>query len=303
VLAIGVPIALLAIALGVRSWTNRAVIYLENQDEVGYSVALSVPASGGHVRMAIANANVTLSTSNSSRIAVRGTLRSSFAKPTFSHQVTAAGLTLSAQCRQPIGNCSLNLAITVPTGLPVAVADSFGNLDARGLRGTIALSDDSADLSAASLSGNIRLTDTFGDLTASGLTGTIRLDNNSGNISATGLTGDTRLQDSFGDIVVTGLAAADVVASDQSGDITLRFTKVPSRVEVTDSFGNITLVMPPGHTAYQVDAHTSFGSRIISVPQAQTAPDVITVTDNSGDITIINQGAATPPPEPRCPSC
>ncbi len=59
------------------------------------------------------------------------------------------------------------------------------------------------------------------------------------------MTGDTQLQDSFGDIAVTGISAADVVATNNSGDISLTFSKVPQRVNVTDSFGSITLVLPP----------------------------------------------------------
>ena len=134
----------------------------------------------------------------------------------------------------------------VPAGLPVSVSDSFGELDASGLRGTVTLSDNSGDLTASRLTGNVHLADSFGALTASGLAGSIRLDNNSGDIQAAGVTGDTRLQDSFGTISVTGLAAADVVARNNSGDISLTFTKVPRQVNVTDSFGNITLVLPPG---------------------------------------------------------
>jgi hypothetical protein len=175
------------------------------QNQVGYSVALSVPATGGHVRVTASAGDVTLrTTSSSSLIAVRGFLSSSFARPTFSHQSTAAGLNLNAQCEAPIGNCSLNFGITAPAGLPVTVDDSFGNLNARALSGTVALSDNSGDLDASGLTGEIRLQDAFGDLSASGLTGSIQLDNNSGDISAAGLTGDTRLRDSFGDITVTG---------------------------------------------------------------------------------------------------
>ena len=291
ILAAGVPIVLVVIALGVHNWVTGTVIYLADRNQVGYSVALSVPASDGRVRVTTSNGDVTLrtSTTSSSLIAVRGFLSSSFARPTFSHQSTAAGLNLNARCQAPIGNCSLNFGITAPAGLPVTVDDSFGSLNARALSGTVALSDNSGDLDASGLTGEIRLQDAFGDLSASGLTGSIQLDNNSGDISAAGLTGDTRLQDSFGDITVTGLAAADVVASNQSGDITLTFSKVPRRVDVTDSFADITLILPPGRSAYRVDARTSFGSTIVSVPQAASAPDVITATDNSGDITIANQ--------------
>ena len=134
----------------------------------------------------------------------------------------------------------------------VSVSDSFGALDASGLHGTVALFDNSGDLTGSRLTGNVRLADTFGTLSASGLAGSLWLDNNSGDIRAAGLTGDTRLQDSFGTISVTGLAAADVVARNSSGDISLTFTQVPRQVNVTDSFGSITLVLPAGPTAYRV---------------------------------------------------
>ena len=152
-------------------------------------------------------------------------------------------MTPSAAC--PTWTCSLSFGVTVPAGLPVSVSDSFGALRASGLRGTVTMSDNSGDLTASRLTGTIHLADLFGTLSASGLSGSIRLDNNSGDIQASGVTGDTRLQDSFGAISVTGISAADVVASNNSGDISLTFSKVPQRVNVTDSFGSITLVLPP----------------------------------------------------------
>ena len=117
----------------------------------------------------------------------------------------------------------------------------------------------------------------------------MRLGNNSGDINVSGATGDTRLQDAFGNITVTGLAAANVVATNNSGDITLRFATVPRQVNVTDSFGNVTLVLPAGSTAYQVHTHNSFGSTNVSVPRSPTATHVIKVSNNSGDITIVTQ--------------
>lgn len=51
---------------------------------------------------------------------------------------------------------------------------------------------------------------------------------------------------------VIALAATDVAGDNGSGNITLTFTKVPKRVDVTDESGDITLVLPPGPTAYQV---------------------------------------------------
>jgi DUF4097 and DUF4098 domain-containing protein YvlB len=228
---------------------------------------------------------------------------SGFARPAFSYRSTAAGLALDPQCRVPVGHCSLNLGITVPAGLGISVSDSFGALDASGLHGTVTLSDNSGDLTGSRLTGNVRLADTFGTLSASGLAGSLRLNNNSGDIRAAGLTGDTRLQDSFGTISVTGLAAAAVVARNSSGDISLTFTKAPRQVTVTDSFGNITLVLPPGPVAYRVATRNSFGSTTVSVPRSPTAGNVITASNNSVDITITTQkGHAVTHAHPAAPS-
>ena len=186
-----------------------------------------------------------------------------------------------------------------------ASASAFGELGAQGLHGTIALSDNSGDLTASHLTGTVRLANSFGTLTASRLAGSIQLDNNSGDIQAAGLTGNTRLQDSFGTISVTGLDAADVVARNDSGDISLTFTKVPRQVNVTDSFGSITLVLPPGAATYRVQTRDSFGTTTVHVPQSPSAHSVITARNNSGDITIVTgrrPGAPGAPGQPAAPA-
>jgi DUF4097 and DUF4098 domain-containing protein YvlB len=164
-------------------------------------------------------------------------------------------------------------------------------MNASDMRGTVTLSDGSGDLGASGLAGDIRLDDGSGNIiasgiTASGLTGGIQLDNNSGDITASDLTGDLHFQDDSGNIVVNGLAGTDVVGGSLSGDITVTFTEVPDLVHVTDSSGNIMLVLPPGATAYDVNASTSPGNKAIAVPTSSSSKHVIIVTDQSGDITV-----------------
>jgi hypothetical protein len=289
ILAVGLPVALILIGLTGYFWVKSTVIFLATQNEVGYSVGFSVPPVHGQVRVHSSNGDLTVRSATGRRIVVHGQLSGSFVRPTFSHTWTADGLNLNPQCHVPAGNCSLNLGLIVPARLPVSVSESFGTLDAQDLHGTVALSDNSGDLTASRLTGNVRLAGTFGTLTASGLAGSIRLDNNSGDIRAAGITGDTWLQDSFGTISVTGLAAADVVARNSSGDISLTFTKVPGKVTVTDSFGNITLVLPPGPATYRVATRNSFGSTSVSVPQSPAALNLIVASNNSGDISITTQ--------------
>ena len=305
ILAGGLPVVLALIAFGVLAWVNGTVIYLASQGQVGHPVGFSVPAAGGQARVTSSNGDLTVRPGPGRRIVVRGHLSGSFARPAFSYRSTAAGLALDPRCRVPAGTCSLDLGVTVPAGLPVTVSNSFGELDARGLHGTIALSDNSGDLTASHLTGAVRLANSFGALTASHLAGSIQLDNNSGDIQAAGLTGNTRLQDSFGTLSVTGLDAADVVARNDSGDISLTFTKVPGHVNVTDSFGSITIVLPPGAAAYRVQTRDSFGTTTVSVPRSPSARNVITASNNSGNITIVTgrpPGAPGAPGQPAAPA-
>jgi len=302
VLAAGLPVVLALIALGAYGWVNGTVVYLADQSQVGYSVGFSVPTSGGQARVTDSNGDLTVRAGSGRRIVVRGHLSSSFTRPSFSWGLTGDGLALNPQCFDQAGNCSLNLGVTVPAGLPVSAGDAFGLLDARGLHGRVTLSQNSGDLTASRLTGTVHLTDSFGTLTAAGLAGSIQLDNNSGDIQAAGVTGDTRLQDSFGTISVTGLAAADVAATNNSGDISLTFTKVPQRVNVTDSFGSITLVLPAGPATYRVETRDSFGSTTVSVPRSPSARNVLTASNNSGDITIVTRKHPAPPPAPGGPA-
>ena len=302
VLAAGLPVAAALIALGVHAWVNGTVIYLASRSQVGYPVAFSVPAAAGQARVTSSNGDLTVRPGAGRRIVVRGRLSGSFARPAFSHRSTTDGLALEPRCRVPAGTCRLELRVTVPAGLPVSVSEAFGELGAQGLQGTIALSDNSGDLTASRLTGDVRLANSFGTLTASRLAGRIQLDNNSGDIQAAGLTGNTRLQDSFGTISVTGLDAADVVARNNSGDISLTFTKVPRQVNVTNSFGSIRLVLPPGAAAYRVQTRDSFGSTTVSVPQSPSARNVITASNNSGDITIVTGSRPGAPGAPHLPA-
>jgi hypothetical protein len=289
ILAAGLPVVLIVIALAGYVWVRRTVVILADQSRVGYSVGFSVPPAHGQVRVHSSNGDLTVRSGTGRRIVVHGQLSGSFVRPTFSRQLTGYGLDLNPQCHVPAGNCSLNLGLTVPARLPVSVSGSFGALNARDLHGTVALSDNTGDLAASGLSGNLHLSDSFGTLIASGLAGSIRLDNNTGDIRAAGITGDTRVQDSFGTISVTGLAAAHVLASNNTGDIYLAFTTVPRQVKVTDSFGTVILVLPPGPAAYRVQTQNSFGTTNVSVPRSPSARNVITVRNNSGDITIITR--------------
>jgi Putative adhesin len=219
--------------------------------QVGYRVHLSVPPSGRGARVSVDNADASVRPGAGSRIMVDGTFRGSLARPVFSSRPTATGLALHSSCRLGFeGSCTMAFDISVPGGVPVAVTDTNGDLTVGGLRGQVTLSDGS------------------GDITASGLSGSIRL------------------SDDSGDIAVTGLAGTDVTGAEGSGDITLAFTTVPRRVDVTAASGGITLILPRGPTAYQVLANSASGAVSDRLKQRPGSPCVIVARSGSGDVSI-----------------
>ena len=301
VLAVGVPIVLAVIILAVWDWADAGVRFLAFREKVSYSVRFSVPVTSGQVLVNNSNGDVSLHPVTGRRIVVAGMLTGTFHRPRLDYRMSAGGLQLDPRCRVGIGICSIQFTIGAPAGLPVSVSDSFGDLQAGNLQGRVDLSDNTGDVAVSALNGTIRLNDSFGNITARNLAGSILLVNNSGDIQASGVTGDTQIRNSFGNVDITGLSAADVTASNNSGDVVLSFSRVPNNVQITDAFGNVTVELPPGTATYRVHAQTTFGNRTVSVPQSPSATHVITVTNNSGDITIANE-PGNPPSPPSAPS-
>jgi hypothetical protein len=282
-LAIGVPIALAIIGL-------IALNMVANVAQASLRVDRTVAAQDHQVRVTIDNPDVVLRTGAGSGAGIRvtGTLRGPFVPPTLRVLPTGAGVAIHSHCVAWAGSCSGALTLTARAGLPVTVSDSSGHLGASGIHGHVTLSDGSGDLSAARLSGAISLADGSGNITASGLSGNdIEVNDSSGDISVSRVAGDgLNLGDGSGEIVVTGLAETDVSGRNGSGDVTLTFTKAPRRVDITDGSGNITLVLPPGPTYYQVDASSSSGDRSVSVKTRPSSPYVITATADSGNVSV-----------------
>jgi hypothetical protein len=261
-LVIGTPLALLVIG-----WTALTAAAFAG---LGSSrVNLAVPVHGRTAAVSVDEGDITAGPGPAGEVRVHGTLHYSIARPRLHWQRSRSTIALHARCQLPTGICSFDYAVTVPPVARSRVSTGSGNLTASGLAGTVTLGTDSGDVMATRISGNVTISDHSGGITMTSLAGTRALiTNDSGNITA------------------RGVSSQQLTAQDQSGDITVVFTKVPDLVRVSNSSGNITLVFPPGPTKYRVSASTSSGSTSIKVPQSLTSPHVISATDQSGNITI-----------------
>lgn len=236
------------LALVIIGWT--AVTEVAFAGIGSYRVHLDVPVHGPGVRLGLGSANASVTQAAGDRLRLWGKARYSIVRSTVTWKSTPSGVIVSTQCHFLTGVCGFDLRAVLPAGRPASIGDGSGDITLRGLSGRLSASD------------------------------------GSGNIHGSGLTGAVNLQAGSGDIVVGGLASADVTASDQSGNITLTFTKVPDRVSVSNGSGDVTLVLPRGRTFYRVNANTASGSRVIGVHTSSVSQHRITVSDGSGNIAI-----------------
>jgi hypothetical protein len=262
-LVVGTPLALIVIG-----WTALTGVAWAAQGS--YRVNLAIPAHGRTVTLAVDSGQLSLGPATGGRIRLTGTATYALVRSTVTWQSTSAGVAVHSGCRQPIaGPCSFDYAVSMPAGLGAAVSTGSGNVTVLGLTGHVTLQAGSGDVRASALSGAVEIKDQSGNITGTSLTGT-----------------QLTVQNESGDVNITGLASRDVTITNQSGNVTLTFAKVPGRVQVSNQSGDIKLVLPPGGTEYQVNASTSSGSQAIDVPRNSSSAHVITVTDQSGNITV-----------------
>jgi hypothetical protein len=262
-LLLGVPVALIAIG-----WTALTAVAWAGQGS--FPVQFSAPARAGRVTVSVGDGTVSVRPGTTGRIAVSGIVHYSLVRPAVGMRSTGSGVAVDSSCHLTAVYCSFDYAVTVPAGLGTDVSVGTGELSVTGLTGQVALSARS------------------GDVTASGLAGDVQIKSQSGDITAAALSGPAaRIDDVSGDIKVTALSGRDVTVSNVSGDVTLEFAVVPRRVLVNGVSGDISLVLPPGGTAYRVITRSSSGSTTTGVPTNLGSPNVITVTTVSGDITIV----------------
>jgi hypothetical protein len=260
-LLLGVPVALALIA-----WTGLTEVAYAGLGS--YPVRLAVLVHGSTVSLSAGAADVQVTEAAGSTLRLAGKARYSLFRSNVTWHTTPSGVIVSPQCHFFLGICSFSFHAVLPAGKRTVLSDGSGNLTLRGLTGPVTVGSGS------------------GDVQANVLTGTANLQTGSGNITGGALSGPrVTLKAGSGDIAFDSLQSLDVLVTDGSGNIDLTFTKAPTRVRVSNSSGNVNVVLPRG-VRYQVNATTNSGNRTVSVLQTSAPEHVITVTDGSGNVSV-----------------
>jgi hypothetical protein len=239
------------LALAAIGWGSLWIV--SGVGQASYHAQATIPVHGARFSLDGGDGSVTLGPSGDGRVHLSATVHYSLIRASISWTTTSQGVVVKSRCPLPTPlGCSFDYHLAIPPGLIVDASTGSGDIQVSGLSGGVTLSTDS------------------GDLVVHGLAGPLRLDTSSGSVAATGLKGGS------------------VSAGTDSGDVSLRFARVPADVRATTSSGDIAIALPPGPTPYQVGASSSSGSSTVRVPTSSTSHHHVHAATDSGDISVVN---------------
>jgi Putative adhesin len=302
-LAVAVPVALALIG-----WTGFSLVASVGRGS--YPFSYTFPVHDGQVALNINAGDISLHQAPGRGSALlTGTVRYGLVRPGISYYTTSTSANLNLDCTANFnGNCGVSANLDVPLQTGVTLWSNGGDISASGFSSGMTLWAAGGNVNVANLTGHLQLDTGGGDLTANGLagalqvdteggnvnagdwagTGTTRLDTGGGDLSVNGLAGDFQLSTEGGNVDATGVTSRTVTMQSGGGDVNLTFTQVPQNLTITAEGGNVTVILPPGTTKYDISTpdlsggNTSYPSSLVD----PNSPEKITIDSGGGDVTI-----------------
>jgi hypothetical protein len=188
-----------------------------------------------------------------------------------------------------------NGAVTLADAPSATVTTSFGNVDARNVRGDLSIHDNNGNVDVSTIGGSLNISDSFGNVTFTDVKGHVDCTDNNGRIAANNLAGAAvTLRDSFGNLDLENISGSldaktsngKVTVRDARGNVTLESSfgaieasNIPKGIRAITGNGAITLT-DIGADAY---AKTSFGAIL-----AERINGNFTAEDSNGSVTARN---------------
>jgi len=304
-LAVAVPVALALIG-----WTGFSLV--ASVARGSYPFSYTLPVHDGQVALNVSAGDITVHKAPGSNTArLTGTVQYGIVRPAINEYTTPTRANVNLDCSANInGNCGMSANLDVPAQTAVTLGSNGGDITASGFSSGMTLSAAGGNVTVSNLAGHLQLDTGGGDLTGNGLTGTLQVGTEGGNINASdwtgtgrstmrldtgggdftvnGLTGDFTVLAEGGNVDVNGLTAANSTTNSGGGDVTLAFIQVPQSLTITAEGGNVTVILPPGDTKYDISTPDTAGGNV-TIPGSLTAansPHTITIDSGGGDITV-----------------
>lgn len=131
----------------------------------------------------------------------------------------------------------LDLAVTIPAGLPVVIDDDSGWIKINNV-GTTTIDDDSGAIEAKNIRGNLTIHDDSGAILVDGVSGTVSIEDDSGEIVVKNVGGNVEIEDDSGAITVAVVQGSLRIREDDSGSIVVQNVRRDVTID-DDSSGSI----------------------------------------------------------------
>jgi hypothetical protein len=210
---------------------------------------------------------------------------------------------------------SVDYDISMPSDAPLFVKNSFGSVNAAGVRSKSEFDNSHGSLNVRD-TGAVRLNNSFGSIELTGAGGDTSINDNNGSVQASGIKGALELHNRFGSITIRDVrGAADITGGNGtvslsdagSAKITTSFGSVDARnirgdlivhdnngnvdvsaigggADITDSFGNVSFSDVKG----RVNCTTSNGR----VTGSSVSGSAVTIRDSFGNLELSNIAGA-----------
>jgi len=303
-LAVAVPVALALIG-----WTGFSLV--ASVAHGSYPFSYTFPVHDGQVALNVNAGDITLREAPAGSTArLTGTVQYGLVRPGISEFTTPSGANVSLSCGGAnfSGNCGVSASLDVPAQTGVTLWSNGGDITASGFSHGMTLWAGGGNVSISNLAGDLRLDTGGGDLTGTALTGTLqvnteggninagnwtgsgtmRLDTGGGDLSVNGLTGNFQLATEGGNVDASGVTSATSTTQSGGGDVTLTFAQIPRSLTITAEGGNVTVILPPGDTKYDISTPDTAGGNV-TIPSSlidSNSPHTITIDSGGGDITV-----------------
>ncbi len=142
----------------------------------------------------------------------------------------------------------LDLAVTLPAGLPVVIEDDSGWIKVSNT-GATTIDDDSGAIEARNIRGNLTIHDDSGAIDIDTVAGNVLVEDDSGELNIKNVTGNVEIEDDSGAIVVANVSGSLRIRNDDSGSIMVQNIKRDvmidddgsGGIDVADVGGNFTV--------------------------------------------------------------
>jgi len=312
----------------VVSTTARAATPGQQQVTRDFQKTLSLP-SGQSFRIENKFGEIRIHGESSREVKISATIRTqadsreqaqSFAdKVQIEVQQTAQGVEVHTQYPEDTRNWfgrknasySVDYDIAMPSDAPLLVKNSFGNVNASGVRSKSEFDNSHGSLNVRD-TGSARLTNSFGSIELNGASGDVSVTDNNGSVQVLQVKGALEVRNRFGSITVRDIGGAATITGGNgavtvmevgSANITTSFGSVEARnihgdlmvhdnngnidvsnvggaADITDSFGNVAFSQVKG----RVNCTTSNGR----VNGSSLFGSAVTIRDSFGELELSN---------------